>query len=129
MSNNKGYLKDKNGNVLYNNIYNITTDAKEVKCDYTVDNSPVYVKRIKIDSLPDTSSITVDVGLPHTQYQIIEINGIIRSNSNNYFTIPSTGAAENRINISATGILTLTTANGNLVNGGYARVNIYYIKV
>lgn len=66
----------------------ITTDSGPVKCGYKIDNKDVYVKRINLGNLANSSSITVPHELDITNITVEKLEGIMRY-ANIYVPLPN----------------------------------------
>lgn len=106
----------------------ITTDGSECLTGRIIDNKPEYVKRIKLNSLPNSTSQDYATGIilsniiPTKNIDIMAL-----SNSNNWFPMPNNDTAESRVTlIINSNVLRLWIGNANFKDGsGYA--DLYYI--
>lgn len=69
--------------------YNLTTGATPIKTGRKIDGHDEYVKRYytSTTSLTQTNSVVISSGLVLSQINVIKIEGVIKSNSDNIFSI------------------------------------------
>ena len=109
---------------------NLTTGGSAIKAGYQIDGKDVYVKRLHFSNIRGTNTYNVASGLTVNNIQVIKMEGIALSNSNNYQPIPM-GDYSNAITYT---IRLMLLANNNLLlqtateNWSKAWVNIYYIN-
>ena len=106
--------------------------GQEYKTLDTLDGKPIYFRRYYFDSMPDNTTATKPLGFQLSEVDIIKLEGVSKSNSDNYFDLSTgdyNGNANASVHISVRdrdNAVTLQTVNGNFIRG-YAYVNVYYI--
>ena len=89
--------------VVEENKYNLITNGDAIKAGYTIDGKDVYVKRIKVNSMPNNATIEVDSGIS-SEYEIDYYTGVFANN--NKYTMPLPMEGTNFIRAGLDGRLT-----------------------
>lgn len=110
---------------------NLTTGGSAIKAGYQIDGKDVYVKRLYFSNIAANNVFSVASGLTVSKIQVIKMEGIALSSSNNYEPLPM-GDWDNTTTYNVRlmlfnndNTLKLYTANANFSK---AWVNIYYIN-
>ena len=114
------------------NTYDLETDGAATLTGRKIDGKDEYVKRISMTSIGSAGTHTENLGFTLSDVLIIKIDGVVISNSSNWFALPmgdynSTTTWAIRYQLTnSTNTIDVTTATANFTS---AYFEIYYISL
>lgn len=114
------------------NTYDLETDGAATLTGRKIDGKDEYVKRISMTSIRSAGTHTENLGFTLSDVLITKIDGVVISNSSNWFALPmgdynSTNTWAIRYQLTdSTNTIDVTTANANFTS---AYFEIYYISL